>query len=120
LGILSLSCFEPSLPLSMVSVNKKVEGDDIDMNPDDHVALDESFHPGGGVRPQQDWWNLFLRGAGSGRRVGHAKTPIGVRTRDNCSMGSDPGVSRGRVDLAPSSGGEPLEVDPADPRAYQP
>jgi hypothetical protein len=49
----------------MVTVNKIVEGDDIDMSPDDHSALDESFHPGGGVRPQEDWWNLFIQGAGA-------------------------------------------------------
>jgi len=64
-GILSLSCLEPAVPLSSAVVNKKVEGDDIDMQPEDHAALDESFHPGGGVRPKQDWWNLFITGAGA-------------------------------------------------------
>jgi hypothetical protein len=64
LGILSLSSVHPSLPLKDVFVNKKVEGKDIDMNQNDHAALHEQFHPGGGTRPSQDWWTLFVTGAG--------------------------------------------------------
>jgi hypothetical protein len=64
-GILSLSSVHPSLSLSDVFVNKKVEGDGININPIDHAALDQLFHPGGGIRPKQDWWNLFVSGAGA-------------------------------------------------------